>query len=403
MIAKIAVSAAVFAMDKPFSYAVPKDMDLQPGQRVTVPFGRNNRRVEGVILSLEEGEDRELKSVDRALDETPVLSGTMLRLAAFLRQRYFCTFYDAVKTMLPAGLWFTAKDRYTITESGQDYGNLAKRNPDAVAVMEQIVTLGGAADYADLRTVFAEEGKLQDALRYLLKKGLLTSQTNLLRKVGDRTEKIVTLAAAPEEADAYAARHACSAPLQAEVLRLLCAVGSAGAKEVSYFTGASMATLRRLEKLGYLAFSEREVLRRVEPDASYPTEELILSAGQKTAYEGLLAQMERRRGLALRRHRQRQDRRLCPSDPGLPGPGQKRHSSGAGNRPDAPASGPDDLPFRRPGCGAPQRSADGGAVRRMEADPLRKGHGGGGDPLCGLCACDRSGPHHTGRRTGTHL
>lgn len=293
MIAKIAVSAAVFAMDKPFSYAVPKDMDLQPGQRVTVPFGRNNRRVEGVILSLEEGEDRELKSVDRALDETPVLSGTMLRLAAFLRQRYFCTFYDAVKTMLPAGLWFTAKDRYTITESGQDYGNLAKRNPDAVAVMEQIVTLGGAADYADLRTVFAEEGKLQDALRYLLKKGLLTSQTNLLRKVGDRTEKIVTLAAAPEEADAYAARHARSAPLQAEVLRLLCAVGSAGAKEVSYFTGASMATLRRLEKLGYLAFSEREVLRRVEPDASYPTEELILSAGQKTAYEGLLAQMER--------------------------------------------------------------------------------------------------------------
>ena len=40
MVAKIAVSAATFAIDKPYSYVVPEDMVLQPGQRVTVPFGR---------------------------------------------------------------------------------------------------------------------------------------------------------------------------------------------------------------------------------------------------------------------------------------------------------------------------------------------------------------------------
>ena len=44
MIAKIAVSAALFAIDKPYSYSVPRDMQVAPGMRVMVPFGRGNSR-----------------------------------------------------------------------------------------------------------------------------------------------------------------------------------------------------------------------------------------------------------------------------------------------------------------------------------------------------------------------
>ena len=97
MIAKIAVSAAAFAIDKPYSYFVPAEMALWPGQRVTVPFGRGNRRCEGVVLSVEEGSAEGLKAVERVLDEEPMLTPYMLRLAAFVRERYFCTFYDAIR------------------------------------------------------------------------------------------------------------------------------------------------------------------------------------------------------------------------------------------------------------------------------------------------------------------
>ena len=55
MIAKIAVSAANFAIDKPYSYLIPREITLQPGMRVMVPFGRSNRHTEGVVLSVEEG------------------------------------------------------------------------------------------------------------------------------------------------------------------------------------------------------------------------------------------------------------------------------------------------------------------------------------------------------------
>ena len=55
MIAKIAVSAANFAIDKPYSYYIPQGMEILPGTRVMVPFGRSNRHTEGVVLGVEEG------------------------------------------------------------------------------------------------------------------------------------------------------------------------------------------------------------------------------------------------------------------------------------------------------------------------------------------------------------
>ena len=99
MIAKIAVSKATFAIDKSYSYFIPENMTLQPGMRVTVPFGRGNRTCEGIVLSVEEGAADGLKAVAQSLDETPVLSHTMLQLASFMRQRYFCTFYDAARAI----------------------------------------------------------------------------------------------------------------------------------------------------------------------------------------------------------------------------------------------------------------------------------------------------------------
>ena len=129
MIAKIAVAAASFAIDKPYSYQIPQGMDLKPGMRVTVPFGRGNRKSEGVVLTVEEAPPENLKFVAQGLDDAPVLSDTMLHLAAFMRERYFCTFFEAIRVMLPAGLWFQTKDNYTLTDDRSWKQRFAKRMP----------------------------------------------------------------------------------------------------------------------------------------------------------------------------------------------------------------------------------------------------------------------------------
>ena len=56
MIAQLAVAAAVYAIDRPYSYRVPEDMPLLAGMRVLVPLGHGNRRTEGVVLSVRGGD-----------------------------------------------------------------------------------------------------------------------------------------------------------------------------------------------------------------------------------------------------------------------------------------------------------------------------------------------------------
>ena len=286
MIAKIAVSAATFAIDKPYSYAIPEEMTLLPGMRVTVPFGRGNRRAEGVVLSVEAGSADGLKAVEKSLDEAPVVSPVLLRLAAFVRERYFCTFYEAIRAMLPAGLWFQTKESFALTDD-RSWKEKNIKNPEAVAILRLLEELGGQAEEDALRGTVPEEELFHAAVQYLLRKKWITAQSEHLRRLNDKTERIATLAASPEEAMEYASHRPKSAAMQKAVLELMCSIGCVAVKELCYFTGASTATVNRLEKLGYITLSERPVLRCREIKPAKLDGPLVLDAEQSGAFEGL--------------------------------------------------------------------------------------------------------------------
>ena len=299
MIAKIAVAAANFAIDKPYSYYVPESLTVRPGQRVMLPFGRANKRTEGIVLTVENGSADKLKAIERCLDETPVLTDSQLRLAAFLRERYFCTFFDAIRVMLPAGLWFRTKLTVTLTED-RSWKEKTLRKEDARAVLELLENMGGQAQEDALRNLIADEEALSQVLTYLTRKKWVSAQTDYLRKTHDKSEKIATLAVPAEEAMAYAERRPKSAAMQRQVLELLCGVGSVAVKDLCYFTGASMATVNRLEEKGYLTLSERPVLRCREIRPAQLDGPLVLNESQQACFEGLSLQMVRENpGVAL--------------------------------------------------------------------------------------------------------
>ena len=289
MIAKIAVAAANFAIDKPYSYYAPQEMQLQPGMRVQVPFGRGNRTTEGIVLSVEPGQPEGLKAITHCLDENAVLDVTMLRLAAFLRERYFCTFYDAARAMLPAGLWFDVKETYCLTED-RSWEEKNFRDPVALQILQMMADAGGQVDGKVFRQAIDADA-LEKALGYLSRKKWITAQQDLLRRTGDKTEKIATLAASPEEAMAYAASRPKSAAMQRSVLELMCSVGSAAVKEICYFTGAKPATVKRLADLGYLSLSEQEVLRCRQIKPAALDGPLVLNEAQQEVFDGLFQQL----------------------------------------------------------------------------------------------------------------
>ena len=195
MVAKIAVSAVNFAIDKPYSYRVPPNMTLAPGMRVTVPFGRGNRHCEGVVLAVSEENEENLKAVEQALDAEPLLDMTMLRLAAFMRERFFCTLYDAIRAMLPAGLWFKATDTYRLTDD-RSWQEKKLRQADGKKLLELLLELGGEGPESILRQAVPDEEAFAAAVRYLAQKKWIAARTDLRRVTADKTEQIATLARA---------------------------------------------------------------------------------------------------------------------------------------------------------------------------------------------------------------
>ena len=292
MIARIALDGVVYAIDKPYSYALPDSLgQARPGCRVSVPFGQGNRLREGMILALEAGSAPELKPVRDLLDPDPVLSEGMLRIAAFVRERYFCTFYDAIHAILPAGLWISAKQRVTLAELPEGWRDRLSAKPEAAQVAELLLELGGSADEQTLAKRLGSDNTLAQTLRWLRAKKYVTVQTELLRKNAERTERIVRLAAPLEEVTAYCRKKQRSAAVQTAALGLLCTAGVVSMKELQYFTGATAQTVKSLERLGLVSVERQPVLPKPQQLAEPQRTEFSLNPAQQAVFEGLCTQM----------------------------------------------------------------------------------------------------------------
>lgn len=298
-IAQIALSTATFAIDRPYSYQVPPELDgrLEPGMRVLVPFGAGNQPCEGLVLSCKEDTPTgKLKKIRSLLDEAPVLSREALQLALWMRERYFCTVYAAAQTMLPTGLWYVLKKGYALTE-GMDretaYAQV-EGSPKARRLLELLFANGGSLDLDQVKDL-PDLKDPQGTFRILEREGIVHKQVRARRKVGDKTEKMARLVMEADQAMDLIAPKRKTAPMQYAVTELLCHLGRASVKELCYFTGASQQTMKALAKIGVLVLEEQEVFRRELPAAGETHPLSQLNAQQETAFQGLRGLLEERK------------------------------------------------------------------------------------------------------------
>lgn len=206
-IAKIAVEAATYAIDKPYSYLVPSDMEVSVGCRVLAPFGRGNRTSEGVVLSLEQGvPSGPLKALRLNLDGEAVISQREIRLALWVRQRYFCTFYDAIRTILPAAVWYRYQELWQLVQ-GAVWDGLSDKETAVCHLLTE-----GPQEISVLQEAFGEG--VTAVLRGLEKRGVVSQQTLSRRTVQDKAVQLARLVLPEDEAAAWAqsrkkARGAC--------------------------------------------------------------------------------------------------------------------------------------------------------------------------------------------------
>ena len=290
---KVAVSAAPYSIDKPYSYLVPESLAAAavPGVRVMVPFGRGNKESEGLILArVQEPKLPGSKALRQVLDPEPVLDKAGIDLALWMRGRYFCTVFEAVKTILPAGLWYGLREIWSLAMEPETARSAAVGIPGAWQVLDLLEKQGGKADIRVLRDALGDGA--EKPLKAMKKAEILTCETDAKRKIADKSHRMVELAVNTEDAYALTEPKRRSAPARYEVVNFLATAGRTPATEVSYYTGASARTLKTMEKAGLIAFSEEEELRVPSLDDVEPGPEIVLNEEQQRAFEEILGRVQ---------------------------------------------------------------------------------------------------------------
>lgn len=249
-----------------------------------VPFGGSNKKSQGVVCELLPNQecDRQLKAVHLQLDKEPILTDDMFSIIEFLVKNTFCSYYDAVKCVLPTGKNVDIIEIYRLTKSF-DEGQLAKLTSNEQHLVEFLRTAKTAKELNTFLN-YSKNVSSQSVVKSLLSQAVIEKVESQKQKVSKKTVRMVRLA------EGFDPQNVKLTPKQKEVVLQLCDVGVAMIKELAYLCGVTEGVIKTLEKKSILEFYERELETAYEPvEASFVgLDEILLSQSQSEAYEGIL-------------------------------------------------------------------------------------------------------------------
>ncbi len=276
-VAEIALEGATFAFDKLYTYAIPPELHsaAKAGCRAFVPFGRGNTKRQGMIFRIKTDEIAGLKKLVSVIDEKPLLTEECLSMCEYMSESVFCTYYDAVHTMLPAGFSYKLVNRYSANE---DFSGISLLSESEKEVYTYLSNSGEKSEKAIKSAI----GVTSQLLEEMAEKQALIKISDAKRKISDATQKWVRLAY--EDIGGIMLT-----PKQKEVVDLLQDAGAAAVKEICYFTGVSVSVIEGLIKKGLLIPFEKKVARsRYHGDVEAKRADIVLTQQQSEAFEGMM-------------------------------------------------------------------------------------------------------------------
>lgn len=286
-VAQIALDGAAFAFDRLYSYIIPPELQgkANVGMRVTVPFGKGNLKKQGMIFRIEAAELKGLKAIFSVTDKSPVLSGEMLALCEYMRDNYFCTYYEAVRAALPAGLCFKLTSFYSANEEFSLFSSLNGTEKEIFDYLKA----KGEKDSDSIKRKF---GVSSEALDSLAEKQALILSREPKRRINDANEKWVRSAVPYDELDGLKLT-----PRQRETAELVSGTDGISVKEVRYFTGVSQSVIDGLISREVLVSFEKRIFRTERKGrTALNNNEITLTDEQQAAFDGLISKYNEQKG-----------------------------------------------------------------------------------------------------------
>lgn len=244
--ASVAVDKCLYPFDRLFDYYVPQDMenDIMVGQTVMVPFGAGNKKKVGTVFELkkvafEQVAALKLKPVLSIGANSAVMNEEQLYLAKWLKENTFCTYYDAIRTILPPGLTFSVSSEYSLLK-----GDSARLNDEEKGLLADLKKCRTEKELESLISSISDK-KLLNALEA---KGFLQENHLMKRHIGDETQIMVRLRDNFEQNDRMVKLTA----KQRSIVNTLVDYQAASVKEICYICGVTSVVVRNLVKYGIL-------------------------------------------------------------------------------------------------------------------------------------------------------
>ena len=280
LVARVAVAAAVYSIDRPYDYSVPAAWreTIREGHRVMVPFGAGNRKTEGIVLELQEEEaSRQLKSIAHVFDDDVVLQPQQKALALWMCRRYFCTFFQAANALFPPGVWNRKAETYLPGELSDE--GLSSKKLRILAALRQA---GKPLTAGELKKLLQPED-IKKELAQLVKSGHVTVQQQFQQNVREKKITMLRLTLPLEQALGQIGKGTLKERRE-KVLRVIHQAGQLPEKEVCYLTGMSTALIRRLVTLGILTAESVQVSRMPKLLKTETPEPIALNEQQQAAF-----------------------------------------------------------------------------------------------------------------------
>lgn len=162
MYAKVYIDTSSAAADRVYEYIVPNSLNdiIKPAMRVGVPFGAGNKHCQAFVISISKNSEfapEKLKSISYIVDTQPAVPDYLVKTAVFLRERYFCTYAEAIRCVVPGGEKLKKNTTYSL-----------RGNIDFDAFAEKILTDDNTQTIELLYEIFTKKNDV--SLQYIKSK-----------------------------------------------------------------------------------------------------------------------------------------------------------------------------------------------------------------------------------------
>lgn len=285
LFADVIVNKTSYEVDKPFKYAVPKELEtqVQVGSRVLVPFGKGNQNIEGYVINIDKiTPSFTMKNISLVVDQYPLLNNKSIELIKWMKDQYMCSYLECIKCFIPGGISIKPIKYISLK---QDIDEYSIKDEKYIKILKYLKHKPETT-YEEIFDVLGKD--VRNALKKLLLEGIIQEEIKFTSTVKDKTMKVAALNLNISDAMDYLENLSHNNSAQKRILNILIDNEFIAVNDLVRFANVSYNTINSLHKKGIINIEEIIVNREPFNAIINKTSPLELTTEQKFALEKII-------------------------------------------------------------------------------------------------------------------